>query len=197
MDRGWAYPQEPVDFYDVKGIIDNILQTLNISYSCCQTNEVAFLHPGESATIQVDDTSVGVVGKLHPDVLKAFDIDEEQVYLFELFLQPLVARTSLRKTFRSLPKFPAVHRDLAVIVPTTSVQASDIEAVITEMGTPLLESVVLFDRYVGPQIAEGCIGLTYSLRYRSLEKTLTDKEVSEIHQRIIHQLQVRLGITLR
>jgi phenylalanyl-tRNA synthetase beta chain len=197
MDVGWTHTQESVDFYDVKGILENTLQTLNTSYEFRRTDEIHFLHPGESATIHIKDEPIGFVGKLHPDVLKAFDINEERIYLFELSLEPVVAHASLRRTFRSLPKFPAVYRDLALIVPASSVKASDIEVVIEEAGQPLLENVVLFDRYVGPQISEGCVGLTYSLRYRSLEKTLTDSEVSEIHQRIIDQLQARLGIRLR
>ena len=82
-------------------------------------------------------------------------------------------------------------------MPVFSVKASEVEKVIFETGKPLLEQVMLFDRYAGQQISEGHIGLTYSLRYRSSEKTLTDEEVSEVHQRIIGQLQSQLGIQLR
>jgi phenylalanyl-tRNA synthetase beta chain len=168
-----------------------------MSYEFRRADETSFLHPGESATILVKNEPVGLLGKLHPDVCEAFDIDEEAIYVFELFVDVLMKHVSLQKTFDALPKFPAVHRDLAVVIPTGSIQAADIETVITEVGQPLLENVVLFDRYVGPQVGEGHLGLTYSLRYRSPEKTLTDNEVSEIHQRIIQQLQARLGIRLR
>lgn len=197
MELGWTQSQKPIDFYDIKGILENTLQRLDISYEFRRADETSFLHPGESATILVKNEPAGLVGKLHPDVCEAFDIDEEYIYVFELFLDVLMKHASLQKTFCALPKFPAVHRDLAVIIPTLSIQAADIETVITEVGQPLLENVVLFDRYVGPQVGEGHIGLTYSLRYRSPEKTLTDNEVSEIHQRIIQQLQARLGIRLR
>jgi phenylalanyl-tRNA synthetase beta chain len=95
-----------------------------------------------------------------------------------------------------LPKFPAVHRDIAVVVPA-SVCASEVETAIFEAGKPLLENVMLFDRYSGPQIAEGAVGLTYSLTYRSLEKTLIDDEVSQIHQQIIDHLNTQLGVVLR
>ncbi len=196
-DMGWTNPQEPIDFYDVKGIVENVIRTLRVPYEFCQTDEVAFLHPGEAATIHIHDELSGVVGRLHPDVLRAYDIDEERIYLFELYLEPLVVYASLQKTFHPLPKFPAVYRDLALIVPESSIQASEIEALIAEVGKSLLENVLLFDRYVGPQIEKGYVGLTYSLSYRSLEKTLTDSEVSEIHSAIIDQLYARLGIRLR
>ncbi|MBD3308652.1 phenylalanine--tRNA ligase subunit beta, partial [candidate division KSB3 bacterium] len=197
-EMGWAQTPEPVDFYDVKGIIENLLTTLRISYTFRPTDTVTFLHPGESATIQTqEDDNVGFIGRMHPTVLEAFDIDDDNIYLFELSVESLAAQTAFSSTFSSLPKFPAVYRDLAVIVPAASVQASDIHTVIREAGAPLLEHVTLFDRYVGQQIADGCISYTYSLRYRSPEKTLTDSEVAEIHQRIIDQLQTRLGITLR
>jgi phenylalanyl-tRNA synthetase beta chain len=193
---GWTHRQEPVDFYDVKGIVENVFHVLGIAYEFCQTADIPFLHPGESAAIYVGDEAIGFVGKLHPDVVDAFDIEEDRIYLFDLSLERIVAQSSLERAFRSLPKFPAVHRDLALIVPA-SVQASDVEANIAEVGKPLLENVVLFDRYVGPQISEGCIGLTYSLTYRSLEKTLTDDEVTDVHQSIVEHLNTRLRVVLR
>jgi phenylalanyl-tRNA synthetase beta chain len=98
--------------------------------------------------------------------------------------------------FCALPKFPAVHRDLALVVPE-SVSASEVEAAIREAGMPLLEHALLFDRYKGPQIAGEAVGLTYSLTYRSLEKTLTDDEVNQVHQRIIERLHSQLRVVLR
>lgn len=196
MDAGWTHTQEPVNFYDIKGIVENMLQAVGIEGDFRQTDEVPFLHPGEAAAIWAGEEMLGVIGKLHPDVVEAFQLDEERIYLFELFLDSIVAQSSLERRFHALPKFPAVHRDLALIVPT-SVPASTIEAIITKAGNPLLESVVLFDRYEGHQIAKGKIGLTYALTYRSLDKTLTDEEVTEKHQSIIEQLETRLGIVLR
>ncbi len=197
MDVGWAQSQEAVDFYDVKGLLEIMLTRINLrSYEFRRTDEVPFLHPGEAATIFVADEPIGVVGRIHPNVLEAFDIDQERLYVFEVRIAPLAKHAIERKQFCSLPKFPAVHRDLALIVPT-SVQASELEAVIVEVGQPLLEHVVLFDRYAGQQIAEGHVSLTYSLRYRSTEKTLTDEEVTMVHHRMIEELQARLQARLR
>lgn len=193
---GWAHRQEPVDFYDIKGIVENIFDALGIVSEFRRAPDIPFLHPGESAAIYAGAHTIGFVGKLHPNVVDTFNIEEDRIYLFELSLEQIVAQSSLERTFRSLPKFPAVHRDLALIVPI-SVQASDVETSIAEAGKPLLENVALFDRYVGPQISEGCVGITYSLTYRSLEKTLTDDEVTDVHQDIVEHLSTQLGVVLR
>jgi phenylalanyl-tRNA synthetase beta chain len=197
QDLGWNHSQDAVDFYDMKGIVENTLQRLHIPYEFRRAEAIPFLHPGESATIQVNDEILGSVGKIHPDVCDAFDLVDGQVYVFELFFDLLVKYASLDAAFSPLPKYPAVHRDLAVIAPTSSTEAAEIEAIINEVGQPLLEKVVLFDRYGGPQVGDGNASLTYSLNYRSEEKTLTDSEVSGIHQRIIEKLEARLGIRLR
>ncbi|PIE36035.1 phenylalanine--tRNA ligase subunit beta [candidate division KSB3 bacterium] len=196
-DLSWAQQQQFVDFYDVKGLLENVLRQLIVLYEFRRPDDCLFLHPGESAQIVCGDAPIGFVGKLHPDVCETFDLGEERIYVFELSIELLAARASLQKTFKPLPKFPAVHRDLALIAPASLVQASDIERMILEAGKPLLEHLILFDRYVGPQIAKDHVGLTYSLRYRSPEKTLTDNEVSEVHEHILEQLRTHLGIRLR
>jgi phenylalanyl-tRNA synthetase beta chain len=86
---------------------------------------------------------------------------------------------------------------LAIVVPANTILATDIEQLIQEKGAPLLTRVMLFDRYVGPQIAEGHVGFTYSLEYRSLERTLTDAEVAEVHHCIIDALRSYFGIQIR
>ncbi len=113
-----------------------------------------------------------------------------------MFLEKIVDKCSFTHTYTVLPKFPAVHRDLAVVVPET-VLASEIETLIRDTGMPLLDHALLFDRYVGPQISGEAVGLTYSLTYRSVEKTLTDDEVNQVHRRIIERLHSQLGVVLR
>ncbi len=197
MDTGWAHSQETVDFYDVKGQLEIMLARLNLrAYGFRRTNDIPFLHPGEAATVVVNNEPIGIVGRIHPNVLEEFDIDQERMYVFEVHIAPLAKYGFERQQFCPLPKFPAVHRDLALIVPT-SVMASELETVIAEAGQPLLEHVVLFDRYAGQQIDEGHVSLTYSLRYRSTEKTLTDEEVAIVHHRMIEELQARLQARLR
>jgi phenylalanyl-tRNA synthetase beta chain len=193
---GWNQTPVPVDFYDLKGMLENILSALGVAYEFRSTKTFPFLHPGESAAIYAADQEIGLLGKLHPDVIENFHLDKDHVYIFELLLEYLVEYSSFHKHFCSLPKFPAVHRGIAVVVPP-SVCASEVETTILEAGKPLLEDVMLFDRYVGPQISEGAVGLTYSLTYRSLEKTLSDDEVTQIHLQIIDHLNTQLGVVLR
>ncbi|MCP4396794.1 MAG: phenylalanine--tRNA ligase subunit beta [bacterium] len=197
MELGWNQSQEAVDFYDMKGIVENTLQRLNIPCEFCRAEASPFLHPGESAAIQVNNEILGSVGKIHPDVCDAFDLVDGRVYVFELFFDVLVKYAALDTAFSSLPKYPAVHRDLAVIAPVASTEAAEIESIILEAGQPLLEKLVLFDRYVGPQVGDGNASLTYSLHYRSPERTLTDSDVGSIEQRIIERLEARLGLRLR
>lgn len=196
-DRSWSSAQTPVDFYDLKGIVENLFERLNVSAIFARTNRYPFLHPGEAAEIMVHGQPLGCFGRIHPKVAEHFDLGDERIYLGELYLAPLVDGSSFKKTFQPLPKFPAVFRDLAIVVPANAILASEIEELIRETGSPLLSRMMLFDRYVGPQIAEGHVGFTYSLQYRSLEKTLTDAEVSDVHQRIIDALRSRLGIQIR
>ncbi len=185
-----------MDFYEVKGLLENVFQTFGVECQFRPPKKNIFLHPGESAEIYAENQVIGFLGRLHPDVIENFQLDKDPIYIFELFLEKIVDKCIFTHTYIALPKFPAVHRDLAVVVPE-AVLASDIEAAIRDAGKPLLEHALLFDRYVGPQISGEAVGLTYSLTYRSVEKTLTDDEVNRVHQRIVERLHSRLGVILR
>ncbi len=196
MEPGWAHSQEAADFYDMKGLLETAFTRMKVPSYTFRKADIPFLHPGEGAEVCLQDTPIGVVGRIHPDVLEAFGIKQKRVYVFEVCIAPLSKNLREKTQFCPLPKFPPAHRDLALIVPT-SAQASDVETVMTACGKPLLEHFALFDRYEGQQIADGHVGLTYSLRYRSSEKTLTDEEVSVVHQRMVDELQARLQARLR
>ncbi len=196
QSRSWNRHQKNVDFFDLKGILENVFQGIGIVSEFRSLKKNIFLHPGESAEIYAENEAIGVIGKLHPDVIENFQLDKDPIYIFELFLENIVDKCLFTHTYTVLPKFPAVHRDLAVVVPET-VLASDIEAVIRDTGMPLLDHALFFDRYVGPQISGKAVGLTYSLTYRSVEKTLIDDDVNQVHQRIIERLHSQLGVVLR
>jgi phenylalanyl-tRNA synthetase beta chain len=193
---GWNSSQEDVDFYDLKGILENVFRVLGVDYEFRPAEKKLFLHPGESAEIYTVNRAIGQIGKLHPDVIENFQLDKDRIYIFELFLEHIVDQSVSTRQFCALPKFPAAHRDLAVVVPE-NVSASEVAATIRDAGTPLLDNALLFDRYVGPQISGEAVGLTYSLTYRSLNKTLTDDEVNAAHQQVIDQLHSQLGVVLR
>jgi len=118
------------------------------------------------------------------------------VFAFELEFAALERVAALSPRFESLPRYPAVLRDLAVVVPV-AMEAADVRAVIREVGQPLVEDATLFDVYTGAPLPAGQKNLAFALRYRSPERTLRDEEVAAAHTRIVEEVQRRLGGQLR
>jgi phenylalanyl-tRNA synthetase beta chain len=138
---------------------------------------------------------LGWVGELHPRVIKALELPKE-VYAFELDTGPLYGASRLVPAWQGLPRFPSVLRDLAVVVPQ-ELPNEQVRRVILDVGAPLVEEALVFDVYTGPQVPAGRKSVAYALRYRSPERTLTDAEVVQAHQRIVSEVQQRLGGALR
>ncbi len=118
------------------------------------------------------------------------------MFLFELNVDVLTEAAQLVPTYQSLSRYPAVWRDIAVVVPIEQPNAQ-VRQVIVDVGAPLVEDAVIFDVYTGKPIPEGKKNVAYALTYRSHERTLTDQEVSEAHQRIAEEVHRRLGASLR
>jgi phenylalanyl-tRNA synthetase beta chain len=190
----WGEARKPVTFYDLKGVLENIFSILKVSYRL-RNAQIPFLHPGQSAEIQIERQAVGYLGKIHPEVAEIYELDQP-LYLFEINLGQIVPHVRTSVSFKPLPKFPSVRRDLAILVPLT-VRAEDIETQIRNVAGPILEEVKLFDLYQGEQIAEGFVSLAYSLIYRNPDRTLTDSEVNLVHSQIIQSLERTLGARLR
>ncbi len=190
----WGEARKPVTFYDLKGVLENIFSILKVSYKL-QNAQIPFLHPAQSAEIQVEGQTVGYLGKIHPEVAEVYEL-EQPLYLFEMNLDQVIPHVRPSVSFKPLPKFPSVRRDLAVLVPLT-VKAEDVETQIRKVAGPILEDVKLFDLYQGEQIAKGFVSLAYSLVYRNPERTLTDAEVNLVHSQIIQSLEQTLGARLR
>jgi phenylalanyl-tRNA synthetase beta chain len=138
---------------------------------------------------------LGTVGELHPEVAKALDLPRG-VYLFEVDVEALVQVSDVVPHLRGLNRFPAVLRDLAVVVPEGKA-AEDIRAVIQEVGGPLVEEVLIFDVYTGSPLPTGRKNLAFALRYRASDRTLRDEEVQTAHARIVEEVNRRLGAELR
>lgn len=129
------------------------------------------------------------------DVLENYDI-ETRVYIAQLNFDTIVKEAILDKKYRPLPKYPAILRDIAVVV-DSNVLVGDLEKIILENGEGLVEKVELFDVYEGKQIDEGKKSIAFSIVYVSFERTLKDEEVNIVHQRIIEDLENRLDAKLR
>ncbi|WP_164019958.1 phenylalanine--tRNA ligase subunit beta [Pyxidicoccus trucidator] len=194
--RSWTQKDARADFYDAKGAVEGVLAALRVEGVTFSPAEHAAYHPRACAQVKTaDGTVLGHVGELHPRVVKALGLPEG-VFAFELDTEPLYAAARLVPAYQPLPRFPAVLRDLAVVVPV-ELANDEVRRVILEVGKPLVEEAQVFDVYTGKPIPEGQKNLAYALRYRSPERTLTDVEVSEAHQRIVEQVKQRLGAALR
>ncbi len=182
------------DFFDLKGAAEELLDSLGIegvSFAAAAPNPI--YHPGKSAEIYINKKKVGIIGEVHPDVAENYGLDE--AYLGELDMAALLSNAGGDVRYKPLSRFPAVSRDIAMLV-DDAVTVADIEAVIRKAGGSLLEELELFDVYKGSQIPEGKKSVAMSAVYRG-EKTLTDDEINKIMNKTVRSLEHVLGATLR
>ncbi|WP_371369601.1 Phenylalanine--tRNA ligase beta subunit [Sporomusa rhizae] len=183
----WNQTKDTVDFYDAKGTVETILEALGIDEYAVVAEVSPYLHPGKTAAFKVDDELLGFVGEIHPQVLDSYEITKK-VYLFELNVGALVKHAAIKINYQSLPKFPAIARDLAIVLPE-NVSASDVTNAIRANAGPLLTAVQLFDVYTGQQVTKGLRSLAFSLTFQASDRTLTDAEIEEYFKSIIVYLE--------
>ena len=193
--RGWTAKDDSNDFADAKGAVEAILSALAADELTCRVARVAPFHPRATAEARVGEVVLGWIGELHPLVAEKMELPPG-VFAFEVDFGALEKVARLSPQFRPLPRYPAVLRDLAVVVPV-SMQAAEVREVIREVGQPLVEDAALFDVYTGTPLPVGQKNLAFALTYRSAERTLRDDEVHEAHGRIVEEVQRRLGGQLR
>ncbi|GAB7388394.1 phenylalanine--tRNA ligase subunit beta [Bacillaceae bacterium] len=192
--RHWADADRSADFYLLKGVLETLFARLPVKGVSYLPAAVEGLHPGRTARISVQGDALGYLGQLHPEVQKKYDLDE--AYVFQLDLERLFPYVDERIVYRPLPKYPAIVRDLAVVV-AKEVPAEELLRTIRDAAGALLESVELFDLYEGEKIGENKKSIAFSLVYRDPERTLTDEEVNGVHERIVATLEEKLGAQLR
>ena len=183
-----------MDFFDLKGTIENILGVRrlvrNIEFKAGGGD---YFHPGRRAEIYVEGTFIGEMGEIHPDVADAFGI-HGRAYAAELDVDALFAIAGKKLRFTSLPKFPAIERDIALIVDKDA-QAGVIADFISRHSGRYLENVALFDVYTGTGVPEGKKSLAYSLSFRSADGTLTDADINM--DKLLQSLEKEFGASLR
>lgn len=180
--------QTEMDFYELKGSVDALLQRLGISAAAYMPVEIPFLHPLVSFEIRTaDKKSLGWIGALHPEIQDHLKI-KSLVYAAELNLNLLAMRRSSKPKIKAYPRFPAIKRDIAVAVPE-AVLAGEVVRKIERFGTELLTSVIPFDQYQSDALAAGTKSLAFSLTFQDPGRTLKEEEVNAIQASIIEKLQ--------
>ena len=187
---------EHENFFTLKGEIDALLEQLNVHPAAyiADTKNPSY-HPGRCADIIIDGKKLGVIGQIHPLVAEGYGIDGE-VYVAELDFTGLQAALAPERVFHSLPKFPTVSRDLALVC-DEAMTVGMLEACIKKAGGKLLRSIQLFDIYRGPGIAPGKKSVAFSLELRADDRTLTDEDTTGVTNAVLEKLKNDLGVTLR
>lgn len=184
------------DFYDIKGICESLFRKLhadNVRYEAVSDNPT--FHPGRCARITAGGKTLGIIGEIHPAVSRKYGL-ETPVYIGELDFESVFLNSRTDIKFKELPKYPAVTRDIAMLV-DKNVPVADIEEIIRKASGKLLESVQLFDVYEGEQIPEGKKSVAYSAVYRASDRSLTGEEVQKAFDKTVRSLEHRIGAQLR
>ncbi len=192
LEKSWPGGDEPFSFFDAKGVVEGLLTRLDVTPSFEEAGDEG-LRPGAQAAVVVAGNKLGVVGELHPKVAEAFEVSGA-VYLFEINLTALLPYTIGHKVFQPIQRFPAVVRDIALVV---DVGLSHRQVVDVIRGFPLVQKVALFDVYSGKQVPVGKKSLAYRLTFQSSTHTLTDEEANKVQQQILAKLSSELGASLR
>ena len=184
------------DFYTLKGVVEEFLDKVGMHQKaeCDPESELTFLHPGRQANMIYDGRIIGYLGEVHPTVAANYDI-KERVYVAVIDMPEIVSRATFDRKYEGIAKYPAVNRDLSMVVPK-AVLAGDIEKIFTQRGGKILEKYELFDIYEGAQIKDGFKSLAYTLTFRAKDRTLEEADITAVMKKIINGLE-RLGIELR
>lgn len=191
---GWSAIARPADFFLLKGVLEYLVEALDIPNWEVRPSSHPSFHPGRQAALYVGGELVGHFGELHPKVNEASDLDE-RVYAAELDFATLMAGARALRSYRPIPKVPAVTRDLAMLVPD-AIPAAHVATTIREAAGATLESLLLFDLYQGEHVKQGHRSLAYRITYRDPERTLTDAEIEVVHG-AVRQALGALGVELR
>ena len=195
----WNRQAEAVDFYDAKGLLETAFRRLGmearVSYEAAQPEG---FHPGRTAAIKLEtergSETIGYVGQLHPELQREFDLPD--TFAAELSLAPIYEYADNRIEYKPLPRYPAMERDIAVVV-DRGVTGGALTAAIEASAGELLESVRVFDVYTGDRVAADKKSVALALVYRHAERTLTDEEVTAAHGNVLAQLEQSFGAELR
>jgi phenylalanyl-tRNA synthetase beta chain len=188
-------PVREVDFFDLKGALENVLEGLGVSDATFVPSTLPFLHPGKSANVVVEGEVIGFLGELAPKTIREHDLSAK-VQVFQILLEPLFVQTRKDRVFKPIPRYPYMERDLSFIV-ERNCSGDMIKHLISRLGHDIITSVILYDLYRGESIPDGRQSITLRVRYQSEDRTLTDEEVQEVHSLVMRALVDELGASVR
>ena len=192
LEKSWQGGDELPDFFEAKGVVEGLLSQLGVTADFDRCSDGS-LHSTKQAAIVIGGNRLGVVGELHPEVLEGFEITGA-AHLFEIDLAALLPFTTGHRLFQPVPRFPAIVRDMALIVGAEITHQKVLDII---KGFPLVERVTIFDVYSGEQVPRGKQSLAYRITFQSPTHTLTDEEVNKVQQQILDKLSSELGAVLR
>jgi len=191
-ELSWQTDDESLDFFDAKGVAQSLLNRLGLKASFEHSDDEG-LYPGRGAVVIVEDDTVGILGDVHPRVAQAFELSDT-VCLIEIDLEKLSDGIAGTREYQSIPRFPSVSRDVALVIDEQVTYGRVKEKA---QSFPLVTKVTLFDLYRGEQIAEGKKSFAIRIVYQSASRTLTDEEVDRTQKQMLARLGDELGATLR
>lgn len=192
---GWSMGADAIDFYDAKGIVEELLEGLSVTRYTVEAGEHFAMHPGKTAVFKKGKDALAFVGEVHPKVAAAFDVTKK-MYIFEMDLDTLMRYAGKNFTAERLPRYPAILRDLAFVVPR-DVEAAAAERLIRKNAGPYFKEITLFDVYTGKQTGKGKKSLAFTVKFQSGERTLTDDETDLAIGKIVAAARDGLGAELR
>jgi phenylalanyl-tRNA synthetase beta chain len=191
----YSDPYRSPDFFDIKGLVEEMLEVCGVVDWTLQKTDTPTFHPGRNAEVLLGDKQIGVFGEVHPEVLENYDLPYK-AYLFEFDLEGLTDVATFAKRFEPISVYPKVARDLAIVV-DKEILSDMPTALIYTTGGDSVDSVRLFDVYEGEQVPKGKKSLAYTITYHSATETLTDKAVNALHDEVVKGLNRELGAELR
>jgi phenylalanyl-tRNA synthetase beta chain len=193
----WDLPRSDVDFFDIKGCIEILLEQCRIAdVKFLHTQHEPFLHPQHCLTITADNSIIGYLGEVHPAILARFDIDKS-AYLFDLDFDKMTRLfDDIKINFKPFPRYPSIFRDLALVI-DDAVAAETVRNAIISFKNKLIDDITLFDYFKGKSVPQGKKSLAYRVKFQSPNRSLTDEEVNKIQDKLIAHLSQEVGAELR
>jgi phenylalanyl-tRNA synthetase beta chain len=195
LSHSWQGEKKPVDFFVIKGVLEGLFDKLGLTEQVkYEKANVEGMHPGRTASILLNGERIGFVGQVHPSVQKELDIKDTVV--FELSLKAVLDAAIEPLQYAAIPRFPSITRDIALVADQETASGT-LKEIILSAGGQLLKEAHVFDLYEGEHMEAGKKSIAFSLKYADPERTLTDEEVTKVHDKVLKALEEQAGAVLR